>query len=183
MKIGMGGHRAKPSVQGHGLGREEEIAEITADRDHESGDTVSGIIKNLEAILESGQQGDKRIEVAVEKDIDLFEITVRAPAVEDPILNDLNRGLIKTLLQTLNPMVPNPQEVKTHPNGDMEIDENPEEAEMRRMLGFGGFKTTKNTKVKGNNVYGVRKENKIEYRQYMNRVGGFNRPLSPSRQQ
>ena len=27
----------------------------------------------------------------------------------------------------------------------------------------------------------VRKEKKTEYRQYMNRVGGFNRPLSPSR--
>jgi len=63
----------------------------------------------------------------------------------------------------------------------MIIDEDPEAAEMRRLMGFAGFKSTKNTKVKGNNVYGVRKEKKTEYRQYMNRVGGFNRPLSPSR--
>ena len=61
------------------------------------------------------------------------------------------------------------------------MDSDPEMAEMRRAMGFTGFATTKNTKVKGNNVYGVRKEKKTEYRQYMNRVGGFNRPLSPSR--
>ncbi|KAK4105059.1 hypothetical protein N658DRAFT_521591 [Parathielavia hyrcaniae] len=52
---------------------------------------------------------------------------------------------------------------------------------MAAMMGFGGFGTTKNKKVLGNNVGGARKEKKTEYRQYMNRVGGFNRPLSPSR--
>jgi len=52
---------------------------------------------------------------------------------------------------------------------------------MQAMLGFGGFGTTKGQKVLGNNVGAVRKEKKTEYRQYMNRVGGFNRPLSPSR--
>lgn len=49
-------------------------------------------------------------------------------------------------------------------------------------MGFGGFKTTKNTKVPGNDKnYGVRKEKQMEARQYMNRQGGFNRPLSPGR--
>ena len=52
---------------------------------------------------------------------------------------------------------------------------------MRRSMGFTNFRSTKNTKVPGNDVYGVRKEKKTEYRQYMNRIGGFNRPLSPSR--
>lgn len=48
-------------------------------------------------------------------------------------------------------------------------------------MGFVQFRSTKNTKVPGNNkLYGVRKEKKTEYRQYMNRIGGFNRPLSPS---
>lgn len=55
------------------------------------------------------------------------------------------------------------------------------DAIMKQVMGFGGFRTTKNTKVPGNQIYGVRKEKKTEYRQYMNRVGGFNRPLSPSR--
>ncbi|KAI9641388.1 hypothetical protein NHQ30_010190 [Ciborinia camelliae] len=54
-------------------------------------------------------------------------------------------------------------------------------AAMQAMMGFGGFGTTQNKKVPGNNVSAVRKEKKTEYRQYMNRVGGFNRPLSPSR--
>lgn len=63
----------------------------------------------------------------------------------------------------------------------MDLDSDPEITLMRQMMGFVTFKTTKNKKVPGNNVYGVRKEKKTEYRQYMNRVGGFNRPLSPSR--
>ncbi|KAH6893202.1 hypothetical protein B0T10DRAFT_481723 [Thelonectria olida] len=54
-------------------------------------------------------------------------------------------------------------------------------AAMQAMMGFGGFGTTKNKKIAGNNVGAVRKEKKSEYRQYMNRQGGFNRPLSPSR--
>lgn len=69
-------------------------------------------------------------------------------------------------------------------SGKMEIDGDTEldsEAEMARIMGFRGFRSTKDTKVPGNDkLYGVRKEKKTEYRQYMNRVGGFNRPLSPS---
>jgi U4/U6.U5 tri-snRNP-associated protein 3 len=53
-------------------------------------------------------------------------------------------------------------------------------AQMQAMMGFGGFGTTKQKKVVGNNAYAVRKEKKTEYRQYMNRFGGFNRPLSPT---
>ena len=54
-------------------------------------------------------------------------------------------------------------------------------AAMQAMMGFGGFGTTKNQKVAGNNASAVHKDKKTEYRQYMNRQGGFNRPLSPSR--
>ncbi|KAJ5757410.1 uncharacterized protein N7511_006104 [Penicillium nucicola] len=68
---------------------------------------------------------------------------------------------------------------------DMDINEDADEdeieAQMRKAMGFTRFRTTKNTKIPGNDIYGVRKEKKIEYRQYMNRQGGFNRPLSPSR--
>ncbi len=53
--------------------------------------------------------------------------------------------------------------------------------DMAAMMGFGGFGTTKGKKVLGNNAGATRKESKTEYRQYMNRVGGFNRPLSPGR--
>ena len=70
---------------------------------------------------------------------------------------------------------------KPKPKAVPEDDSDPEIAQMRNLMGFAGFKTTKDTKVPGNNVYAVRKEKKTEYRQYMNRVGGFNRPLSPSR--
>lgn len=60
--------------------------------------------------------------------------------------------------------------------------EDEDAARLRRMMGFAGFRSTKNTKVPGNDrLYGVRRENMVEYRQYMNRVGGFNRPLSPGR--
>lgn len=55
-------------------------------------------------------------------------------------------------------------------------------AAMQSMMGFGGFGTTHQKKVEGNNIGAVRKEKKSEYRQYMNRQGGFNRPLSPARE-
>jgi U4/U6.U5 tri-snRNP-associated protein 3 len=51
---------------------------------------------------------------------------------------------------------------------------------IQRTMGFTRFRSTQNTKVPGNNIYGVRKEKKTQYRQYMNRSGGFNRPLSPT---
>lgn len=54
--------------------------------------------------------------------------------------------------------------------------------EMMTTMGFAGFKSTKNTKVPGNDKnYAVRRDKRLEARQYMNRQGGFNRPLSPSR--
>ncbi|KAI4934075.1 hypothetical protein J4E86_011457 [Alternaria arbusti] len=57
-----------------------------------------------------------------------------------------------------------------------------DEWEMLKIMGFGGFKSTKNTKVPGNDKnFGVRKDKQLQARQYMNRQGGFNRPLSPSR--
>jgi len=62
------------------------------------------------------------------------------------------------------------------------LEDEDEEAKMQRLMGFKSFRSTKNTKVPGNDKnYGVNKVKKAEYRQYMNRTGGFNRPLSPSR--
>lgn len=57
------------------------------------------------------------------------------------------------------------------------VEEGDSAAQMAALMGFGGFGTTKQKKVPGNDVGAVRKEKKTEYRQYMNRVGGFNRPL------
>lgn len=48
---------------------------------------------------------------------------------------------------------------------------------MARMLGFSSFNSTKGKKVPGNEVGAVRVLKKRRYRQYMNRKGGFNRPL------
>ena len=48
---------------------------------------------------------------------------------------------------------------------------------MMKIMGFSGFSTTKNKKV-ADNVHGdVHVLVKRKYRQYMNRKGGFNRPL------
>ena len=70
-----------------------------------------------------------------------------------------------------------------HPdsNGTPPEDED-EDAQLQRLMGFTSFNTTHDKKVPGNNVSGVRRDKKTQYRQYMNRVGGFNRPLSPSRE-
>ena len=77
---------------------------------------------------------------------------------------------------------PEPQRSsRTQDDMEMDVDGDEDDIEtlMRRSMGFSRFRSTKNTKVPGNDVYGVRKEKTIQYRQYMNRVGGFNRPLSP----
>jgi len=67
---------------------------------------------------------------------------------------------------------------------DVEDDEVMMNKEMMQAMGFAKFKTTKNTKVAGNDkLYAVRKEKQMTARQYMNRPGGFNRPLSPSAQE
>ncbi|KZS01219.1 Uncharacterized protein APZ42_002188, partial [Daphnia magna] len=57
-----------------------------------------------------------------------------------------------------------------------------EEAEMMKLMGFGSFDSTKGKHVQGNEepLHGtVQVVLKRKYRQYMNRKGGFNRPLDP----
>jgi hypothetical protein len=48
-----------------------------------------------------------------------------------------------------------------------EVEEDEVEKQMRALLGIGGFDTTKQKKVPGNNIYSVKKAKKTEYRQYM----------------
>lgn len=52
-----------------------------------------------------------------------------------------------------------------------------DEQNMMKMMGFCNFDTTKGKKVEGNEVGDVHVILKRKYRQYMNRKGGFNRPL------
>ncbi|KAK5118630.1 hypothetical protein LTR85_008095 [Meristemomyces frigidus] len=83
----------------------------------------------------------------------------------------------------LNGAAPKGPKQASAPDVNMEgLEGEDEDATMQRVLGFRNFRTTKDTKVPGNDKnYAVFKVKKAEYRQYMNRVGGFNRPLSPSR--
>lgn len=53
----------------------------------------------------------------------------------------------------------------------------PEEQEMIRIMGFGDFNSTKGKRVDNNDAGEVQVVLKRKYRQYMNRKGGFNRPL------
>ena len=52
-----------------------------------------------------------------------------------------------------------------------------DEQEMMKMMGFCSFDSTKGKKVAGNDAGSVHVILKRKYRQYMNRKGGFNRPL------
>ena len=82
---------------------------------------------------------------------------------------------------------PPPPAIYTIPDDDEEEQEkkkpeeenqiSKDELEMMKIMGFTGFTTTKNKKVKNNDVSGVHISSKRKYRQYMNRKGGFNRPL------
>ncbi|KAI4682934.1 hypothetical protein J4E81_009558 [Alternaria sp. BMP 2799] len=89
---------------------------------------------------------------------------------------------------TVDPINPIKKEEEASPDVEMKDerqkpeDMDDDEWEMLKIMGFGGFKSTKNTKVPGNDKnFGVRKDKQLQARQYMNRQGGFNRPLSPSR--
>ncbi|KAJ9594351.1 hypothetical protein L9F63_014227 [Diploptera punctata] len=53
----------------------------------------------------------------------------------------------------------------------------PDEQEMMKVMGFCEFDTTKGKRIKGNEEGTVHVILKRKYRQYMNRKGGFNRPL------
>ncbi|XP_037632719.1 U4/U6.U5 small nuclear ribonucleoprotein 27 kDa protein isoform X1 [Sebastes umbrosus] len=53
-----------------------------------------------------------------------------------------------------------------------------EEIEMMKLMGFGSFNTSKGRKTDGSvNAFAINVSMKRKYRQYMNRKGGFNRPL------
>lgn len=55
-----------------------------------------------------------------------------------------------------------------------------EEIQMMKMMGFSTFDTTKGKHVDGAcNASAANIQQKRRYRQYMNRKGGFNRPLDP----
>lgn len=69
------------------------------------------------------------------------------------------------------------QQQKQKDNGE-EVDVNEDEIEMMKMMGIPvGFDSTKGKPVPGADVSGVRAVTKRQPRQYMNRRGGFNRPL------
>jgi len=56
-------------------------------------------------------------------------------------------------------------------------DYEPTEGDIATMMGFGGFSTTKGTHVEGNQIGAAKVNKQRTWRQYMNRRGGFNRPL------
>jgi len=57
---------------------------------------------------------------------------------------------------------------------EMEMDD---EAGMMAMMGLSGFGTTKGKHIDGNQEGAVSVKKQRTWRQYMNRRGGFNRPL------
>lgn len=66
---------------------------------------------------------------------------------------------------------------KVAENGE-EVEVNEDELEMMKMMGIPvGFDSTKGKPVPGADVSGIRAVTKRQPRQYMNRRGGFNRPL------
>ncbi|KAI9228542.1 MAG: hypothetical protein DHS80DRAFT_15296 [Piptocephalis tieghemiana] len=52
-----------------------------------------------------------------------------------------------------------------------------DESAMMALMGFSGFDSTKDKKVLGEDIGMADIKKKRVYRQYMNRKGGFNRPL------
>ncbi|CAF0785329.1 unnamed protein product [Brachionus calyciflorus] len=77
----------------------------------------------------------------------------------------------QTTIQSDKPIILDPNELEG---------KSKDEIEMLKIMGFSGFDTTKGKHVDGAcNAYAVNIQQKRKYRQYMNRKGGFNRPLDP----
>lgn len=73
------------------------------------------------------------------------------------------------------PLPPSPPPPPSPPTPPIQA---PSTEDMKKLLGFTSFDTTKGKQVPGNNKIGaVHVVKKRRYRQYMNRKGGFNRPL------
>ena len=74
---------------------------------------------------------------------------------------------------------PEVKEKEVVENDDDDDDNDDEATQMAKLMGFSGFDTTHQKQVKDPkaNVSGVFKKTKREARQYMNRPGGFNKPL------
>jgi U4/U6.U5 tri-snRNP-associated protein 3 len=62
-------------------------------------------------------------------------------------------------------------------DGVIMVDDDNDEMSMMKLMGFSDFNTTKGKHVPGNDTYAANIVQKRKYRQYMNRRGGFNRPL------
>ena len=106
-----------------------------------------------------------------------MEIDSKPPPTAAPAAPKLSKAALRNMT---NPASKDPA-VQKRKKGDQAEEETEDMRQMQAVMGFGGFRTTKQTKVPGNDIYVVAKQKKTTYRQYMNRVGGFNRPLSPSR--
>lgn len=74
--------------------------------------------------------------------------------------------------------IPDPQSIPLPEEDVGTASKAEEDAEaMAKVMGFSSFDTTKGKQVAGNKVGAVKVVKKRRYRQYMNRKGGFNRPL------
>lgn len=99
---------------------------------------------------------------------------LRSPSPHDSYLTlgNVKPKLHATVAPVKEPIIldPNALEGKTE-----------EEIEMLKVMGFAGFDSTKGKHIEDGkaNAFAVNVQQKRKYRQYMNRKGGFNRPLDP----
>lgn len=91
------------------------------------------------------------------------------------------RGIAPGSAGTAEGEISNEKSNKNKNNEDEDEELDDEQRQMMQMMGFGGFGTTKGKSVGDNQTSAARgaasKNKGRKYRQYMNRKGGFNRPL------
>lgn len=101
--------------------------------------------------------------------------SIRASPSPPPSPQQRKRQRVEKQIQyeKLPPMPPPPP----RPQEGIPLPASIDEQEMMAKMGFSSFDSTKGKKVPGNEVGAVHVVKKRRYRQYMNRKGGFNRPL------
>lgn len=118
---------------------------------------------------------------------DKFHVEDKTDHVEDKTRVEDNSKQTPTVEPATATTEPSSKATKKKKKKNQEPEPEPSagdsDEEFQRMMGMSSasFGTTKHKKVAGNQVGGVSKPKATQYRQYMNRVGGFNRALSPER--
>jgi U4/U6.U5 tri-snRNP-associated protein 3 len=168
--------RGRGSGRGRGRGRGIE---------HGSGNNIDEKGKNREHVQMKKRELQQNHDNTDTETTQILKPTTSQNKLETKIRTDLKKeeiqviGTMKISEKNMKePIIGRKRNINEITNSE---NDSFEENSIIGIMGFTEFNTTKNKHVKGTDCYGINFRQKTEYRQYINREGGSNRTLSPTR--